>query len=255
MDSQPTAEAAPPGPEDRTARNLRLLDELVDIGMDLTRDLRTQVAAQTEAFQVFVQGDFTNRTPPGGWITVDQSQRAFDRFTRAIRLTMVLQQRFEQDGEVRAAQTAKARSDETARARADNDKRNMDRQNEVAGAAFYAVEADLKDCEAAERFGEALTERLDDIEFADLWEQPPGVLLARILKDMGLKPDWAVFEDEPWAQAEIANPPPGSPYEGWCKVAGSSGDSLLNSHPIAEGDPSADEELSKLSPEPAHHPP
>ena len=248
----PTPDAVTPDLQDRTARNLRLLDELVDIGMDLTRDLRAQVRAQTDAYQVFLCGDFSNRAPPGGWITLDQAQRAYDRFSRAIRLTMVLQERFEQDGKVRAEQAAKARADETARVQAENLKRNHDRQNEVAVAAFHAVEADLKDDEAVEIFAAALNERLHDIELVDLWEQPPGVLLARILKDLDLTPDWSVFEDEPWAQTEIANPPPGSPYAGWH----SSADSLLNSRPIAADDPPACEELSKLSPElPAHHPP
>jgi hypothetical protein len=63
-------------------------------------------------------------------------------------------------------------------------------------------------CEAGERLE-------DDRIYHDLARRPLGEIVALICKDLGLEPDWDGLAGEYWAAAEIARPPPGSPYAGW----------------------------------------
>jgi len=59
-------------------------------------------------------------------------------------------------------------------------------------------------------------ERLENEAFCgDIMNRPIGELVALICQDLGLEPDWSGFAAKRWAQKEMADEPPGSPYVGW----------------------------------------
>jgi hypothetical protein len=67
-----------------------------------------------------------------------------------------------------------------------------------------------------------LSERLKDFDdYADLGNRSIGEIIARICRDLGLKPDWWRWVDAAWAKQEMAEKPPGSPYADWppCRPA------------------------------------
>ena len=65
----------------------------------------------------------------------------------------------------------------------------------------------------AERLGEALTERLEDPrDIEDFEDLPASALIARICADLGIEPDWSLWEDEDWAVQETQDRVRGSPF-------------------------------------------
>ena len=66
-------------------------------------------------------------------------------------------------------------------------------------------------------------ERLDNfpekpVDEAEYFDRPYGELAARICRDLGLNPDWSLWEDEPWAKEEAEyRERSGSPFAppGW----------------------------------------
>jgi len=58
-----------------------------------------------------------------------------------------------------------------------------------------------------------LSERLDDEDIErDLERCPLGELVGRICRELGIEPDWAIWQDAFWALEEARQKPPGSPY-------------------------------------------
>ncbi len=56
-------------------------------------------------------------------------------------------------------------------------------------------------------------ERLEDPDDeADFARRPIGELVARICQDLGVTPDWSLWEAEDWALGEAEAKLPGSPY-------------------------------------------
>ncbi|MDB5432660.1 MAG: hypothetical protein JWP35_3776, partial [Caulobacter sp.] len=67
-----------------------------------------------------------------------------------------------------------------------------------------------------EAFDSQARERLYDRDITgDLENRPIGALVAQICADLDLSPRWTAMAQEAWAQAEIAERPPGSPYAVW----------------------------------------
>ncbi len=81
----------------------------------------------------------------------------------------------------------------------------------VRRAVAQAIEADAEEDDFEQLF-EDLDERLADREDdGDFLDRPVSELVARICKDLGVSPDWSLWEDEAWARAEAAaraRPPP-----------------------------------------------
>ncbi|MDB5431309.1 MAG: hypothetical protein JWP35_2425, partial [Caulobacter sp.] len=64
------------------------------------------------------------------------------------------------------------------------------------------------------------SERLYDRDITgDLEGRPIGALVAQICADLGLSPRWTAMAQEAWAQEEIIERPPGSPYAAWPDLA------------------------------------
>ena len=82
------------------------------------------------------------------------------------------------------------------------------------------------ECDTAEARGEQtrdyadlhldLHERLDDYdEYSDFGRLPVGAVVANICRVLGIEFDPALWEDEPWAVAEMEEKPEGSPFAEW----------------------------------------
>jgi hypothetical protein len=56
-------------------------------------------------------------------------------------------------------------------------------------------------------------------ELQRLLRRPFGEAIAIICKGIGMRPDWAAWAAEPWAQEEIRTQPEGSPYVGWALLS------------------------------------
>ena len=192
----------PASPEDaaiqRTERQLRMLEELAEIGMDLARALRRRVEAETDT-------PADEPPPAAGRDPAD----AFQRLSRAIRLTLALQTRVGEALRALIAGEAAAveiRRVETVR-RTDEAKaqRREAVRDRVLDLVEHAMAAEIDDDEALNDCHEALEERLEEDEaYADYAEAPLRETVERLCADLGLAPDWSLWTDEGWAFPPLA---------------------------------------------------
>ncbi len=147
---------------ERTAQRLRVLDRLVEIGMEIAE------AARTEAVEA---------PQPG----VDYCQR-YATAARAVRLTVLLEDKLSRPSEEQLRQVSAA----------DRSRARMRVTMAMGAAALDGVESgeDGEDTEANRRFAE-MAERLERPELAELIEAyPPPVAVARLCRMFGLPAEW-----------------------------------------------------------------
>ena len=193
-----TEPAAPPAPSAlERARALiepqmRILGRLSEIGLDVAETVGRQARGEVEA-------------PPKGDLSL-----AFARASRAVRLTVALQQKLI-DGLAALEAGVIPGAGKTAQ-NPDPDytlKARVERIIERAAEAEHeddAVHVDALLREAGER--------LDDIDlYGDLLDRPISEIVARIGADLGLTPDWSRMARDAWAQAEAASGDPGAPLK------------------------------------------
>jgi hypothetical protein len=191
--------APPPGsfrPDDADAwneRKLAILSELAEAGLEIALALKTRIV-ETAA----VEPD------PASAVEYADLTRAFDRASRAVRLSIALRDKLLKD-----AAAVPARPDPAHETRAG-------RAERVRRIVRRVVKTEFKSgplCEALDRH---VAERLYDTDITgDLSNRSIGELVAQICADLGLMPRWRDFAEEAWAQAEITERPPGSPYAAW----------------------------------------
>jgi hypothetical protein len=170
--------------EARTERHLRILEDLAEIGMDLARTVQRQAHEQAAA----------------GSGAADLGL-VFSRIARAVRQTVALEARLAEDRQTKtAAQIARQ-----SHARATR------RRRDVQVVVEQAIEADAADSDVEDLLLD-LEERLVDYDDTDFSDRPVGELVARICRDLGVTPDWSLWDDEDWAIEETAARPRGSPY-------------------------------------------
>ena len=185
---------APDPPEERHARDVRMLEALAEVGMDLARELRTRLLERTEG-----EGELA---------------LAFTRVARAVRQTVALKHRLIGDRETRAA---KAEAERMERPGVDlgwvlgKQTPGAVRKDTVRDLVESAIEAEFDEHDA-EALLDEVRERLDAYDAAEFVDRPIGEMMARICKDLGVTPDWSLFEDEDWAVEEARTQAPGSPY-------------------------------------------
>jgi hypothetical protein len=160
-------------------QQLRQLQELAEIGMQIARSLPAQAEAADPA-------------------VIAQLALTFSRVARAVRQTHALEARLRRelkDG-VHAARA------EALAAR-------------KAGLRRAGRQAVAEHQPAFEQGGlnDRLDERIEDL-FDDeaLLDRPFSNVLRDICEALGLTPDWAVWRFEPWALEEVRDRPPGSEY-------------------------------------------
>jgi hypothetical protein len=187
-----TAAIIEPQPDEaRTQRQLAMLQELAEIGMRLARALEAEALAPAE-----------EPKPPSRFGGGDLGL-IFSRIARAVRQTLALETRLA--GEVETARVEHARATTDARRR------------QVRGYVVEAIEVDAvehgkTDLDVEWLLGD-LNERLDDGAYdADFADAPIGDLVARICADLGVTPDWSLWEDQAWAiEYEKSRPPDNHP--------------------------------------------
>jgi hypothetical protein len=175
-------------------RELAILSELAEAGLEIAQALKGRIvdsaAAEPDADNARACADLT---------------RAFDRASRATRMAIALRRRLAKD-EPLPGQTARAQERE---ARNDHGRRALRIMRRMARARSYpSVVYEAMDREARERL-------FDPDISGEILGRPLGALVAQICKDLDLDPLWHGFAQEPWAQAEIAQRPQGSPYAAW----------------------------------------
>jgi uncharacterized membrane-anchored protein YjiN (DUF445 family) len=185
LEAQPSSETQPWDSADaRTARHLQGLAELGEIGMELARLVRRQAVEQAAA------------NPDGA---VDEHLGlVFARIARAVRQAFALEARLADDR--RTARAAETRL------------RVEGRKTKVRTAVERVLDAEASESDAENLFYD-LTERLEtDYDDADFADRPIGELVARICRDLGVTPDWSLWEDQAWAIAyERSLPPDNAP--------------------------------------------
>ena len=189
----------PPGspcPDDAAAwddRRLAILSELAEAGLEIALALKARIVEtaplEPGAENAKACADLT---------------RAFDRASRAVRLNIALRDRVLKDAP--HPQVTRGEAHEPRNQRAERVRRIVRR----------VVNANFSEGRTRETLDRHVSERLHDRDITgDLADRPIGALVARICADLGLMPRWLDFAEEAWAQAEIAERPPGSPYAAW----------------------------------------
>jgi hypothetical protein len=187
-----TAPEAPAG-DAWAERKLAILSELAEAGLEIALALKDRIAE-------------TSQDEPGADSakTCADLARAFDRTSRAVRLSIALRDKLLKDDAAAPVRPEPAR--ETRDQRAERVRRIVRR----------VVSANFDRRLTRETFDRHVAERLYDTDITgDLSNRSIGELVARICADLGLWPPWLDFAEEAWAQAEIAERPPGSPYAAW----------------------------------------
>ena len=166
----------------RAERRLKLLEEITGIGMELLRTLKPG-AAGTEAAK--------GRDPA----------EIFAPLSRAVRLTLTLEAKTDQElrdlkaGIVRAREEDRTRLAKRERKAAAKDAET--RKHKVWEAVFEVAEVEIEPGEDFDNLMEALDERLEvDPAYADCGERPVRETAQRLFKDLMLNPDMSQWDDE-----------------------------------------------------------
>jgi len=223
---------AAPAP-DRTDRYLRLLDHLVDVGMEQVElraaDFREEIAARStiRATMVTAAVAAAEAAAPGGErgdpvepeptpdATLDPTRAllpalqptdlAFQRLSRSIRLSMALALRFQNDRLDRAAGIVKTPKPPRQPA---SPREQVERK--VKEAIERGAERDRKEILLSE-----LREILEEEDIEDELDRcSPKELAVRICQDLGAGPDGEFRRGEPVIQFVIVDPPhyPDAPF-------------------------------------------
>ncbi|MDR3513455.1 MAG: hypothetical protein P4L73_17590 [Caulobacteraceae bacterium] len=165
-DGDETAEA-------RAARRLRMLKELAEIGMGLARN---------------VGGPASGVADPG---------LAFSRIARAVRQTLALEARFDEEGQARAQEVA-AQKEKAQAIRALHRQMLIDDVRTLAGRVIRADASESGREHEVERLLADLDERLEDAEedeAALFGGRSVAEQVGLICRDLGVKWDPALWED------------------------------------------------------------
>ena len=196
--AQPACEAPDPAAA-RTERHMHMLAELAEIGMDLAREVRRQALDQSA------------EAPPAAELAL-----TFSRIARAVRQTVAL--------EAKLAEPAQPGHAERAPLSVSDRWRSARRKRQVGEIVGEIIESEAASEFDADDLTSDLRERLaDGDEEADFADRPIGELVARICADLGVTPDWSLFEDEDWAIAAKSASTPGEAERGEGRERGDAG--------------------------------
>lgn len=202
-DVDPALAEAAGEPRAVIVRQLQVLGELAELGLDIARAIARQAATEAPGEAPAEMPGETTRAPQ---VVKGDVSLAYARVARAVRLTIALQSRLLQDlralDEVAERHLHGGRSN-TARERKARVRRILDR----------VIDAEVGDAAEGDRLAGEVRERLenDDI-YGDVLARPVGEIVAMICRDLGLSPDWIRLAEEAWAQDEIAGGQAGSPF-------------------------------------------
>jgi hypothetical protein len=147
---------------DQAARQLELLGELAEIGLDIARAIERQVK---------------RNEPEPSIAELQVAATAYARVARAVRQTILLQTRLLAD---HAAAAAKA----------------GDLRRRVTDIVRQAIEDEHEDAEQVERLAVEAAEGLEQDRYGDVLGRPIADIVADICRDLGLHPDWRGLDRE-----------------------------------------------------------
>jgi hypothetical protein len=176
--TQPTSEpAAADLSQDRAERRLRILQELAEIGMDLARAVQRRALA-------------ANADPSAA---VDLAL-SLSRIARAVRQTVALEAKLDQDRHAAAAARAERRTRD-ARLQAHQHK------TRIRARVERAIDAEASG-EAAEDLLCDLNERLEDADdLAAFADRPVAEIVAHICRELDIAPPPALWDEAEWGLA------------------------------------------------------
>jgi hypothetical protein len=158
-------------------RQLALLGELAEIGLEVAREIGRQAKAGPDP------------------AALQHIAMAYNRVSRAVRLTLMLQTECLKQGD----QAAQAQAED-----AELFEPLYRHKFRVERIVERLVKAEHDDENTVDRLCVEAGERLDDEDlYGDVLDKPISELVARICQDLGLHPDWAALSQEPWVKAEI----------------------------------------------------
>lgn len=208
------AEHRPDPAAARAGERMAMLREMAEIGLRLARSL------EREAEAAVVPEPASDAAEPR---SLEEITRSFAQVARAVSLAVALEEKIDADLQARpfAAQSfeLKRRAVTVRVAEAQWSSTLARRRAQVCAAVEQAIEAD-PDAGDPRRAADLRVrlDRLLAIETADhdrFLHRPAGEVVARICRDLGLAPDWTLW-DAPWAheaeRSEAAAPlRPGEP--------------------------------------------
>jgi hypothetical protein len=193
---------------------LGMLREIAEMGMEMARDVRDQAMAQPAP-----EPPVPEPPPTKAARDPDALARAFARLTRAVRMTIALHTKLEEDHRRQSAETAADRARRAAAARDQHRAYQRAKVGRVIDATLDAAAGNDEDDEERERLEDEWREHLLDFDdYALGGTRSIGEIIARICRDLGVTPDWARWVDADWARDEMAAKPAGSPYAVWPPV-------------------------------------
>jgi hypothetical protein len=211
------AEARACAGEARRERQLGMLQELAEIGMEMARAVRDEVLARADAAGEGAEAPA--RASPFGAADLGL---VYSRIARAVRQSIALETRVA-EGIEKARVERERRGVEAAR-------RGLERrQADIRDFVAQAVEAEAAERktpdEGVERLLDDLDERLADGDYDDvLADAPIAELVARICLDLGVTPDWRIWDDQDWAIEHLkAHTPDDIGAERWGRPASPDG--------------------------------
>jgi hypothetical protein len=176
-DTRPSAEPMLADPSsDRAERCLRILQELAEIGMALARAVRTRALAAKD---------------PAAAVDLGLS---FSRIARAVRQTVALEAKLDQDRQAAASERAERRARD-ARQQADRHKAK------IRGLVERAIDSEASG-EAAEDLLSDLDERLEDADdLAGFADRPVAEIVQHICRQLDVTPPLALWDEAEWGLA------------------------------------------------------
>ena len=197
---------------ERAEGRLRIMRELTEMGMDITRVLHEQVLTKaTEPDKPPAGGDAQSKAEPQLRPQPDPAV-SFAKLSRAIRLTLDLEARADEAlraliaGEVTAREArreaGKRRAEKAGAAREQAAIDRVEKQVRVAIARESESEA------AEDALYEALEERLShDVAYILAGQRPLRQVVEQLCGELGLTPDWSGWtEGEGWPDPKDAPP-------------------------------------------------
>jgi hypothetical protein len=197
--TEPATPTPPPGaPADgaaaRRERQLDILSDLAEAGREIAMALKGRIVDTAAA-----------DPDPASAVEYADLARAFDRVSRATRMAIALSRRLEQD-EPLGGLSARTQAREARDQQAGRVLRIVRRVAQARG--HHSLVREAMERQARERL-------FDPDITGELLGRPIGALVAQICADLGLPVPWLALAEEAWAQAEITERPPGSPYAAW----------------------------------------
>ncbi len=187
---------------ERAALRLKQVQEISAVGMTLLRGLGERVAA-AGATPAGEKAD--DEVPPA------DDAGDFAKISRALRLTLDLEARF--DETLRALQAGKdvalkERRDVRARHDADaEEKRRRARRQKVLDQVSIAIARESESESVDEERYEAMEERLDEDEaYMELTARPLREVVGQMCADIGLTVDWTDWHENGWPDPPVSGP-------------------------------------------------